>query len=360
MRRAMTRILVTTDAVGGVWRYSMELCSAWAERGIDIVLAVLGPAASAAQRREAAAIPGLVLLETGLSLDWTAGDVQELEQVCEDLAAIARRQAVSSVHLHAPALLGHADWPVPVVAVIHSCLLSWWQALRSGPPPEEFLWKIQATARGLRRAHAVAAPSAAFAQAVRHAYQLGRSIAVVHNGRRPLPLPALARTPGIFAAGRLWDEAKNASGLDRAAAALRVPVSAAGSVRAPDGSRITLRHTRELGVLNDDRLAEHLARNTVFAGLSLYEPFGLAVLEAAQSGMALVLSDRLVFRELWDQAAIFVDPASTESITAGLGEALHNPAPLARAARLRALAFGRDSMASATLHMHGLVCGAVA
>jgi glycosyltransferase involved in cell wall biosynthesis len=352
VRRVMTRILVTTDAVGGVWRYSMELCSAWAERGIDIVLAVLGPAPGAAQRREAASIERLLLLETGLSLDWTARDRHELEQVCDELAGIARRHGASSVHLHAPALVGRADWPVPVVATIHSCLLTWWQAMRTGAPPDEFAWRIQATSAGLRRADAIAAPSAAFAADVRHAYQLGRSITVVHNGRRPLPLPVRKRAPGVFAAGRLWDAAKNAAGLDRAAAAVPVPVNVAGPARAPDGSHVTLRHARHLGVLDDDALADHLARNTVFAGVSMYEPFGLAVLEAAQSGMALVLSDIPVFRELWNNAAIFVDPCSTKSISAGLDEALRHPAPLARASGLRTLAFSRDAMAGATLNIH--------
>ena len=37
-----------------------------------------------------------------------------------------------------------------------------------------------------------------------------------------------------------------------------------------------------------------------------FEPFGLAVLEAARAGCALVLSDIATFRELWDGAALFV------------------------------------------------------
>ena len=37
-----------------------------------------------------------------------------------------------------------------------------------------------------------------------------------------------------------------------------------------------------------------------------YEPFGLAVLEAAAAGCPLVLSDIPTFRELWDGAATFV------------------------------------------------------
>jgi len=49
------------------------------------------------------------------------------------------------------------------------------------------------------------------------------------------------------------------------------------------------------------------------ASPSVYEPFGLSVLEAALSGAALVLSDIPTYRELWDGAALFAtadDPAA--------------------------------------------------
>jgi glycosyltransferase involved in cell wall biosynthesis len=360
LRPAVTKILVTTDAVGGVWRYSLELCEAWAERGIRIVLAVLGPAPDESQRQEAESISGLILHQTGLGLDWTAPDPQTLERSAAELAALARRHRVQSVHLHAPALVGRADWHAPAIAVVHSCLLTWWQAMRAGAAPDEFHCRIEATSRGLRRADAIIAPSAAFAASVRHAYQLGRSIAVIHNGRRPVPLPARLRAPGVFAAGRLWDEAKNVAGLDAAAADLPAPVTVAGATAQPAGTQVALRHARHAGVLNEAALAEHLAANTVFAGLSLYEPFGLAVLEAAQAGMALVLSDIPVFRELWDNAAIFVDPRSTQAIQAGLRHALACPEPLARRAAARAKTFGRNAMADSTWRVHARASGALA
>ena len=38
------RILLTTDAVGGVWQYTTELAQALSARGVECVVAVLGPA----------------------------------------------------------------------------------------------------------------------------------------------------------------------------------------------------------------------------------------------------------------------------------------------------------------------------
>jgi glycosyltransferase involved in cell wall biosynthesis len=44
-----------------------------------------------------------------------------------------------------------------------------------------------------------------------------------------------------------------------------------------------------------------------------YEPFGLSILEAAEAGCALVLSDLASLRENWDGAAEFVDPQDPEA-----------------------------------------------
>ena len=51
-----------------------------------------------------------------------------------------------------------------------------------------------------------------------------------------------------------------------------------------------------------------MRRSAIFAAPSRYEPFGLAVVEAAISGAALVLADIPTFRELWSDAALFVSP----------------------------------------------------
>ena len=44
------RILMTADAVGGVWQYATELASALAGLGHETILALLGPPPSDAQR----------------------------------------------------------------------------------------------------------------------------------------------------------------------------------------------------------------------------------------------------------------------------------------------------------------------
>ncbi len=114
------------------------------------------------------------------------------------------------------------------------------------------------------------------------------------------------RDIAVLTAGRLWDEGKNVAALDRAAVHLPFNICAAGPVQGPNGAAIELTRLDWLGTLEPLALHEVMARTQVFASTALYEPFGLAVLEAAQAGCALVLSDIPTFRELWDGAALFV------------------------------------------------------
>ena len=341
-------VLVTTDAVGGVWRYALTLAAGFAARGIGTVLAVMGPPPDGSQREECRKVAGLRLVVTGLPLDWTAKDPAALTHATDRLAALAALTGVSSVHLHAPALVGKVPWPVPVVAVAHSCVATWWEAVRGGPMPADFEWRTAMARDGLDAAAAVVAPSAAHAAALRRVYGTV-GVHVVHNGAAPALCMGIRRR-AVLTAGRLWDEGKNVAALDRAAASLDAPVLAAGPTRGPNGAAAAFGHLRLLGALDAAALADQYAAAGVFASLARYEPFGLAVLEAAQAGCALVLSDIPTFRELWDGAALFVtledDPVPT------LRRALDDYGELGARVRTRAGRYGAAAMVDGTLAVH--------
>ncbi|MBI3331354.1 glycosyltransferase family 4 protein [Candidatus Peregrinibacteria bacterium] len=64
---------------------------------------------------------------------------------------------------------------------------------------------------------------------------------------------------------------------------------------------------------------EHLLSTcTVFALPSLYEGFGMQILDALSRGIPILTSDRGSLKEVADGAALIVDPGSTASIAAGL------------------------------------------
>jgi glycosyltransferase involved in cell wall biosynthesis len=134
--------------------------------------------------------------------------------------------------------------------------------------------------------------------------------AVVYNGRSAQAFPAAGKRPFIFSAGRIWDEAKNIGLLDHIAPELAWPVYVAGSQA---GARAKLRHLPSLGQLSPSRLRSTLGEAAIYAAPAFYEPFGLAILEAALSGCTLVLADIPTLRELWDGAAVFVSPRDPQA-----------------------------------------------
>jgi glycosyltransferase involved in cell wall biosynthesis len=344
-------ILMSADAVGGVWPYSLDLAAGLVRRGLPVTVAVLGPAPSEARIAAAQAATGARLVATGLPLDWTAETPGAVLDAARALAGLARDIGADRVHLHSPAL-ARADFSVPVAAVCHSCVATWWEAVETGPLPPDLAWRHDLTARGCRAADALLAPTRAHAAATARVCGLARPPAVVRNGRGPSGLPPRAAEPVAFTAGRLWDRAKNAAALDRLAARLTVPLRAAGAVDGPNGARVATRHLQLLGRLDDAGIAAELAGRPVFVSLARYEPFGLAVLEAAASGCALVLSDIPSFRELWDGAAAFVDADDDAAAAASVQGLLDDPARRAaagRAAAARAARYGVEPMVEGVL-----------
>jgi len=352
------RVLITTDAVGGVWRYSLDLAQAVQKRGWTPILAVFGPHCSPAQRAEAA---GVRLIETGAALDWTANAPPQLSASASLAARVAERTGCAVAHLHSPAFA--AGFALPVVAVCHSCPRTWAEAMGASakretapPAPEALDWRALALRRGMHAADVLLAPTQAFAAQVRRSYGLSRKLSVVRNGRT---LPALGSerrqtfADHAFAAGRWWDAAKNAETLDAAARLCDTPIRLAGPWRGPNSSHTARREAVEaLGPLLAGEVAAHLARRPIFIGAALYEPFGLAALEAAQHGCALVLSDIPTHRELWSNAAVFAPPQNPQRFAALVDALRRNPdarAAWGAAARRRSRAYSIERMAQRTI-----------
>ncbi|MDB5641222.1 MAG: glycosyl transferase family 1 [Hyphomicrobiales bacterium] len=310
------KVLLTTDAVGGVWTYSLDLAQALRAEGVDVAIAALGPPPSDAQAAQARTT-GASLDVLDAPLDWLADDEADVARAARAIAACASRLRADVIQTHSPALIAGIDMPAPVVSVIHSCVATWWDAVRGGPMPEDLRWRARLVREGLARASLNIAPTHAFASAIARVYAVEAPM-VVHNARRPSPVGSRDREPFILSAGRFWDESKDLATLDRAASICAWPVVAAGPLVSPFGGRATCENIDARGALDATSLRALYARRPIFCSTAVYEPFGLAVLEAAQAGCALVLADIPTFRELWDGVALFAPPRDAAAFAAAM------------------------------------------
>jgi glycogen synthase len=318
-----TRLLMTTDTVGGVWDYSVALCSQLASSGLRILLAAFGPPLSSERWREVQSIPGLEVAWRDLKLCWMSSPWDDVRIGRDWLGELERRFGAELVHVNT---LEHAAraWRVPVLTVGHSCVLSWHHAVRGVAAGEEWSRYRDEVRAGLRRSDLVVAPTRAMLKELRRHYGAFSCSRVIHNGLPHRRRYSRTKEPLVLAAGRVWDEAKNTAALARIAGALAWPVVVAGEDQHPDGGAVTWRSVSMLGRIERSALDEWYERAAIFAHPARYEPFGLTPLEAARAECALVLGDIPTLRELWRDAALFVAPDDDRALSGALGELIRD------------------------------------
>lgn len=264
---------------------------------------------------------------------------------------------------------GHASlpWGLPVVVVAHSCVLSWWRAVKGEGAPSSWDRYREVVRRGLEAADLVVSPTAALLAALSMEYGEIPRARVIPNGVEASRFRSGEKEPFILAAGRIWDEAKNLAALARVAPTLPWSVYLAGESREPGDTgeaadTSALGGVEFLGRLPGHVLRGWLARASIYALPARYEPFGLSALEAALSSCALVLGDIPTLREVWGEAAVYVPPGDERALERALGEFIGDSGARARwgaRARERAASFTADRMAEGYLALYSELVGRV-
>jgi glycosyltransferase involved in cell wall biosynthesis len=354
------RVLMTAEAIGGVWTYAAELSRALEAHRIEVVLAALGPEPSLEQRRALA--PGVKVQVGDYRLEWMDDPWEDVERAGEWLLSLERRFTPDIVHLNGYCH-GSLPFRAPAIVVAHSCAISWWEAVKGVPPPEHYARYRVMVRAGLEGARMVVAPTRAMLRTLIDTYGPLGPAAVISNGCHPGLFAERPKEPFILSAGRLWDAAKNLGALAAASGKVCWPIFVAGDERAPEGvpdASAPLEELFPLGVLRREELAAWLARAAIYALPARYEPFGLSALEAALSGCALVLGDTPSLREIWSGAADFVSPDDPAALARALNRLIAEPAErvrLASRARARALQLTAARMAARYAMLYRSILG---
>jgi glycosyltransferase involved in cell wall biosynthesis len=272
----------------------------------------------------------------------------EVARAGDWLLELERRTTPDVVHLNGYC---HAALPFrrPVVVVAHSCVISWWRSVLHEDAPPRYDRYRREVRLGLDRADVVVAPTRAMLDDLRRAHGDVERPLVIANACDPIAgAPPSERDDVVLAAGRLWDEAKNIRALAKIAQDLPWPVYVAGNDVHPDGTRRGFAGVRMLGTLSHDAMGAWMSRASIFAMPVRYEPFGLAQLEAATRGAALVLGDIPSQREVWGDAAAFVPPDDADALFEAIAGLIGNPErrrALAQQGAARAAQYGPARMA---------------
>ncbi len=353
------RVLLTTDTIGGVWTYTKELLEGLLERSCSVALVSFGRLPSSEQSRWCATMSdrygadfAYVASETPLEwMDRNEGAYRDAEALLLDLA-----QSFGADLLHSNQFcFGKLPASIPTLIVAHSDVLSWAASCRPhGLDRSPWLDRYKSLVQtGLAAADVIVAPTHWMLQALADCFTLPAEAYVIANGRDlPKPSRPMRRCLQAATIGRLWDEAKGLSILANVAAPFPIMVAGEGQ-HGSQNAPARLGKATPLGWLEDESLLDLLRSSSIYLALSVYEPFGLAPLEAALCGCAVVARNIPSFHEIWGSAALYLDDADT--LSSLLSELAADPellADLQRRAFERALGMSRATMTELYLDLY--------
>lgn len=345
------RVLMTTDTIGGVWTFTQELTTGLLAEGSSVTLVSLGRTPNTEQQLWANATEqdwngrfSFHSLQT--SLEWMHDNARAYSDAAPLLFELASRCKADLVHCN-QFCFGSLPVSIPKLVTAHSDVLSWADGCRSAPL-EDSSWLRRyrsLVTDGLEQADSIVAPTQWMLEALSNNFQLPVPQHVVSNGLTLQPSEPRARKLQAITAGRLWDEAKNIEMLSHVR--WPMPLMIAGE----DFEGVAQHnHAEFVGNLPRQALLSHFAESAIYICSSKYEPFGLAPLEAALCGCAVLAHDIPSLREVWGCGALYFRDPDTLSKT--LQSLITNPQTLAKAqarSLARARRYSRTAMTSAYL-----------
>lgn len=160
-----------------------------------------------------------------------------------------------------------------------------------------------------------------------------KNIATLLDAYERLPVAVRARMPLVIAGAGGWSSDALQDRLRRSSAS----------------------HVHWLRYVGDDQLIDLYAGSRAFVLPSLYEGFGLPVVEAMGSGTAVLAADIACFREVVGSAGRLVPPLDVEGWTTALRQLVDDDtlrSSLAASARARAEHFSWERSAQATVEVY--------
>jgi glycogen(starch) synthase len=353
-------VLMTADTVGGVWTYCVDLIRSMTYTNTYFHLVTAGGPLSSSQKEDISSLSNVTVHETDSKLEWMQNPWHDVDFLGWSLVELERKIKPDLIHLNS---YSHASLPFrsPVIVGAHSDVFSWWFSVHKCLPGKEWQEYFTRVKDGLRHADVVVTPSRSMLSTLSAIYGSPRDGRVIYNGRSTSLLKPGEKKPSVMCAGRFWDEGKNLAVVMKAAPLINATVMVAGdtgTISAPESLPDNLVFR---GRLDNKEMASSLAQALVYVSPARYEPFGLAILEAAICGCALVLGNIPSLKEIWQNCAVFVDTDDVAKLAAVCNQLLRNQelsSDYGRKAQERAKMFSLTKMAAQYERLYDELAGA--
>lgn len=295
---------MTTDTVGGVWNYSVDLASALLHDQVNVTLLAMGPVPDQGQQAQVSQLENVTFHHLPCQLEWMDDPWSDVEKAGEWIKRIYYQELPDIIHFnhYAHVSLG---WECPVVLVAHSCVASWWHEVKKEALPDRYNRYFQMVKEAMHTADVVVSPTAEMLNLYEEIYGNLKNGRVIYNGLEiPAEMSGRVKQPVIFSMGRIWDEAKNINLLIEAARNIRGKIYIAGD---KDKTRFkTLpSNVMLLGQITRQEVYDWLKISSIYVLPVKYEPFGLSFLEAGLNHCALIGGNIPTLHELWDNSMTY-------------------------------------------------------
>ena len=118
-------ILMTADAVGGVWTYTRELVTGLLRRDHRVTLVSLGSSPTVEQTRWMQGLKNLDYFQTTYRLEWMQQSAEDIEKSAAWLQTLIDQVRPDLLHFNQYAY-GALASSIPKIVVAHSDVISWW------------------------------------------------------------------------------------------------------------------------------------------------------------------------------------------------------------------------------------------
>ncbi len=318
-------ILMTADAVGGVWTYAIDLATQLASLGgHKIHIATMGPAPSQKQIKQVESLENVFLHLSEYDLEWMEYPWEDVNRAGAWLLQLQLSILPDVIHLN-NFCHGNLAWNAPVLMVAHSCVCSWWRAVKGGEATsyQTYFDKVK---EGLEAADIIIAPTQHQLTEVYSIYGIDTPGMVISNATKIEGKGEKKHHELIVTMGRFWDEAKNIAAVEKAGKNISWPIMAIGDTGTKENK--CFKNLDAIGWCEQQQIQDILLKAAIFVLPAKYEPFGLSILEAAKYGCALVLGNIPSLRENWEDAAMFVTPDDYASLATNVQYLIDNKAAL--------------------------------